>query len=47
MPDPNFSVLALVAAGQADATLNFDLLNEWDIAAGVLLIEEGRRSHKN
>ena len=32
--------LALVAAGQADATLNFDHLHEWDIAAGVLLVEE-------
>ncbi len=32
--------LALVAAGQADGTLNLDRLNEWDIAAGVLLVEE-------
>jgi myo-inositol-1(or 4)-monophosphatase len=32
--------LALVAAGQADATLNLDGLNEWDVAGGVLLIEE-------
>lgn len=32
--------LALVAAGKADAVLNFDLLNEWDIAAGLLLVEE-------
>ena len=42
MPDPNFVVLALVAARQADATLNFDLLHEWDIAAGILLVEEAR-----
>ncbi len=32
--------LALVAAGQADAALTLDGGNEWDIAAGVLLIEE-------
>ena len=32
--------LALVATGRADATFNPDRLNEWDIAAGVLLIEE-------
>jgi myo-inositol-1(or 4)-monophosphatase len=32
--------LALVAAGRADATFNSDRLNEWDIAAGVLLIQE-------
>ncbi|HJU04955.1 MAG TPA: 3'(2'),5'-bisphosphate nucleotidase CysQ [Nitrospiraceae bacterium] len=32
--------LALVAAGQADGALNIDRLNEWDIAAGVLLIGE-------
>ena len=32
--------LALVAAGQADATLNLDGLNEWDVAGGVLLVEE-------
>lgn len=32
--------LALVAAGRADATLNLDGLNEWDVAGGVLLIEE-------
>jgi myo-inositol-1(or 4)-monophosphatase len=32
--------LAMVAAGQADGTLNLDRLNEWDIAAGVLLVEE-------
>jgi len=32
--------LALVAAGKADGTLNFDSLHEWDIAAGVLLVQE-------
>jgi myo-inositol-1(or 4)-monophosphatase len=32
--------LALVAAGQADGALNVDHLNEWDIVAGVLLVEE-------
>ena len=32
--------LALVAAGQADGAFNVDRLNEWDIAGGVLLIEE-------
>lgn len=32
--------LALVAAGQADAAMTLDGGNEWDIAAGVLLIEE-------
>jgi len=32
--------LALVAAGAADATLNTDGLNEWDVAAGVLLVRE-------
>jgi len=32
--------LALVAAGAADATLNIDGLNEWDVAAGVLLVRE-------
>lgn len=32
--------LGLVAAGRADATLNLDHLSEWDIAAGVLLVEE-------
>jgi myo-inositol-1(or 4)-monophosphatase len=31
--------LAVVAAGRADATLNLDGLNEWDVAGGVLLIE--------
>ncbi|MCS6317332.1 MAG: 3'(2'),5'-bisphosphate nucleotidase CysQ [Nitrospira sp.] len=32
--------LALVAAGQADAAVTLSGGNEWDIAAGVLLIEE-------
>lgn len=32
--------LALVAAGQADGTINFDRLHEWDVAAGCLLIQE-------
>lgn len=32
--------LALVAAGRADATLNLDGLNEWDVAGGVLVVEE-------
>jgi myo-inositol-1(or 4)-monophosphatase len=32
--------LALVAAGAANATLNVDGLNEWDVAAGVLLVRE-------
>jgi myo-inositol-1(or 4)-monophosphatase len=32
--------LALVAAGQADAAVTLEGGNEWDIAAGVLLIEE-------
>ncbi|WAH36090.1 3'(2'),5'-bisphosphate nucleotidase CysQ [Alicyclobacillus dauci] len=32
--------LALVAAGQADATFSLSPKNEWDIAAGVLLVEE-------
>jgi myo-inositol-1(or 4)-monophosphatase len=41
--------LALVAAGRADATLNLDGLNEWDVAGGVLLIEEagGRVMDRN
>jgi len=34
--------LALVAAGQADATINIDPLHEWDIAAGWLLVHEGK-----
>ena len=33
--------LALVATGEADGTLNFDLLHEWDVAAGWLLVQEG------
>lgn len=32
--------LALVAAGRADATVNFERLSEWDVAAGVLLVQE-------
>jgi len=32
--------LALVAAGQADAVITLDGGNEWDVAAGVLLVEE-------
>ena len=32
--------LALVAAGRADATFSLGPKNEWDIAAGVLLVEE-------
>ncbi len=32
--------LALVSAGQADAVITLDGGNEWDVAAGVLLIEE-------
>ncbi len=32
--------LALVAAGRADATVNGERLNEWDVAAGVLLVQE-------
>ena len=32
--------LALVAAGRADAVVTLEGGNEWDIAAGVLLIEE-------
>ena len=32
--------LALIAAGQADATFSLGPKNEWDIAAGVLLIQE-------
>jgi myo-inositol-1(or 4)-monophosphatase len=32
--------LALVAAGRADGTINLDRLSEWDIAGGVLLVEE-------
>jgi len=32
--------LALVAAGRADATLQLGTQNEWDVAAGVLLVQE-------
>ena len=32
--------LALVAAGRADATLQLVTQNEWDVAAGVLLVQE-------
>lgn len=32
--------LALVAAGRADATIHLGTQNEWDIAAGVLLVHE-------
>jgi len=32
--------LAQVACGRADGTINLDRMNEWDVAAGVLLIEE-------
>jgi myo-inositol-1(or 4)-monophosphatase len=32
--------LALIAAGQADATFSLGPKNEWDIAAGVLLVQE-------
>lgn len=32
--------LSLVAAGRADATFSLGPKNEWDIAAGVLLVEE-------
>ena len=32
--------LALVATGKADATFSLEPKNEWDIAAGVLLVEE-------
>lgn len=32
--------LALVASGEADATFSLDNKNEWDIAAGVLLVHE-------
>ncbi len=41
--------LALVAAGQADATFSLGHKNEWDIAAGVLLVQEagGRVSDRD
>ena len=32
--------LALVAAGQADAAIHLGNQNEWDVAAGVLLVQE-------
>ena|SRR3990167_5855912 len=32
--------LALIAAGKADATFSFEPRSEWDIAAGVLLVQE-------
>lgn len=32
--------LALVASGHADATLSLSAKSEWDLAAGVLLVEE-------
>lgn len=32
--------LALVAAGKADATFSLGPKNEWDVAAGVLLVQE-------
>ncbi len=35
------NALALVAAGRIQATLTIEPENEWDLAAGVLLIEEG------
>ena len=31
--------MALVAAGQADAVISLEPKNEWDVAAGVLLVE--------
>ncbi len=34
------NALALVAAGRIQATLTIEPENEWDVAAGVLLIEE-------
>lgn len=34
--------LALIAAGQADATFSLGPKNEWDIAAGVLLVQEAQ-----
>lgn len=41
--------LALVAAGEVDATFSLGPKNEWDIAAGCLIIEEagGKASDKN
>jgi len=34
------NALALVAAGRVQATFTIEPENEWDLAAGVLLIEE-------
>ncbi len=39
--------LGLVAAGQADATFSLKPKNEWDIAAGVLLVEEAKGTVTN
>ena len=33
--------LALAAAGEGDGSLTFRLIHEWEICAGVLLVEEG------
>lgn len=35
------NAMALVAAGRVRAAFTVDSMNEWDLAAGVLLIEEG------
>jgi myo-inositol-1(or 4)-monophosphatase len=35
------NALALVAAGRVHATITIEPENEWDLAAGVLLVEEG------
>jgi fructose-1,6-bisphosphatase/inositol monophosphatase family enzyme len=34
--------LARCAAGQSDSTLSVTPKNEWDIAAGVILVQEGQ-----
>jgi myo-inositol-1(or 4)-monophosphatase len=34
--------LALIAAGQADATFSLSPKNEWDIVAGILLVKEAQ-----
>jgi myo-inositol-1(or 4)-monophosphatase len=39
--------LALVAAGMADATFSLGPKNEWDIAAGVLLVSESGGNANN
>ena len=41
--------LALIARGDGDGTFSLDPKNEWDIAAGVLLVAEcgGRATHRN